>query len=166
MILTLSSALEDEEQAQVMKTNIDAMLEEAKAAQRGLTAKATVHKEAQRELDQLYDFVFQDSIQGFPEVDAREREARAATESYRYAQSRAEAEWQAVQCLRQAHQRLNAALMAMDTALRRSRQDMYGGGTYIDVSDIPSPSHTLYMCTCGCFECFEWPFLHSRNSRR
>lgn len=166
MILTLSSALEDEEQAQVMKTNIDAMLEEAKAAQRGLLAKATVHKEAQRELDQLYDFVFQDSMPGFPEVDAREREARAATESYRYAQSRAEAEWQAVQCLRQAHQRLNAALMAMDTALRRSRQDMYGGGTYIDVSDTPSPSHTLYMCTCGCFECLEWPFLHSRNSRR
>lgn len=133
-LLTLSSALEDEEQAHVMKTNLDAMLEEAKTAQRDLEGKAEIHTEAQKELDRLYEFVFQEPTPEFPEVGAREREVQVATKSCHHAQSSAEAEWQAVQCLRQAHQRLNAALMAMDSALRRSRQDMYGGGTYIDVS--------------------------------
>lgn len=122
-----------------MKTNLDAMLEEARTARVALEAKAAVHTEAQMELDRLYDYVFQDPVPGFPEVEARQREMQAATNAYHHAQSRAEAEWQAVQCLRQAHQGLNAALMAMDTALRRSRQDMYGGGTYIDVSSIFLP---------------------------
>ncbi|KAJ4390539.1 hypothetical protein N0V93_004135 [Gnomoniopsis smithogilvyi] len=128
-------ALEDEEQAHVMKTNLDAMLEEAKTAQCELEAKAAVHTEAQKDLDRLYDYVFQDPIPGFPEVEERAREMQTAAKSYHHAQSRAEAEWQAVQCLRQAHQHLNAALIAMDTALRRSSQDMYGGGTYIDIME-------------------------------
>lgn len=133
-VLTLGSALEDEEQAQVMKANLDEMLEEARTAQRELEDKVAVHTEAQKDLDSLYDFVFQGPLLEFPEIEAREKDVHAAAKSYHYAQSKAEAEWQAVQCLRQAQQRLNAALMAMDTALRRSRQDMYGGGTFIDVS--------------------------------
>lgn len=141
-VLTPSSALEDEEQAHVMKTNLDAMLEEARTARRELEAKAAMHKEAQNDLDRLYDYVFNDPIPGFPEVQAQEREVQAATKSYHHAQSRAEAEWQAVQWLKQALQRLDAALIAMDIALRRSRQDMYGGGTYIDVS-----SSTFLLCS-------------------
>lgn len=137
--LTLCSALEDEEQAHVMKTNVDAMLEEARTAQRELEGKVAVHTEAQKELDQLYEFVFQGPMPDFPEADARERELLAAEQSYHHAQSKAEAEWRTVQYLRQAEQQLNAALMTMDTALCRSRQDMYGGGMYVDVSGFLVP---------------------------
>lgn len=127
--------LQEEHQANTMKQNLDAMLEEARRVQRVLEGKAETHAQAQKDLDNLYELIFNGPSPGFPDEDKKEREMKAAAQAYQEARSRAENEGQAINILSQAQQRLNGALMSMEDALHASRRDMFGGGTFTDMME-------------------------------
>ncbi|POS72595.1 hypothetical protein DHEL01_v209010 [Diaporthe helianthi] len=127
--------LQEEHQADVMKTNLDEMLADARTVRDELDVRAATHVEAQRELDSLYESIFTGPSPGFPEEDQQEHETSQAIQTYKEARSRAEAEGQVVNILTQAQNRLNGALMAMEDALHASRVDMFGGGTFSDMME-------------------------------
>lgn len=128
-------ALQEEHQADVTKTNLESMLEDAKKVRADLEARVATHKQAQKDLDNLYDSIFNGPSPGFPEEDEREAAKHAAVRAYHEARSRAEAEAQVVNILMQAQQRLNGALMSMEDALHASRRDIMGGGTFADMME-------------------------------
>lgn len=128
-------ALQEEHKAGVMKQNVDAMLAEAGRAGEELEGKVAAHQAAQAELDGLYESIFAGPTPGLSEEDERERERDAAVQAYREAQSRVEAEAQAVKILSQAQKRFNGALVSMEQALSASRMDMFGGGVMADMME-------------------------------
>lgn len=128
-------ALQEEHQVDVTKTNLDTMLEDAKKVRLDLEARVATHERAQRDLDNLYDSIFNGPSPGFPEEDEREAAKDAAVRAYQESRSRAEAEGQVVSILMRAQQRLNAALMSMEDALHASRRDIFGGGTFADMME-------------------------------
>ena len=90
------------------------------------------HEQAQRDLDGLYNSIFDGPTPEFPEEDAMERRVQATSEASGSARRRLESEQQAASLLNQAKVRLNTALHHMEDALDYSRMDMFGGGSMSD----------------------------------
>ncbi|KAJ9138407.1 Elongation factor 2 protein [Pleurostoma richardsiae] len=128
-------ALREEHRESEMKRELDGMLAEARRARGNLEAEAERHRAAQRELDGLYDDIFAGPTPGFAEEDAAEGASGAALQAYHEARTAAEAEAQAGRVLRDAQARMAGALMAMEDALRASRRDLWGGGTFADMME-------------------------------
>lgn len=128
-------ALQEEHKVDVTKTNLHSMLEDAKGVRADLEARVATHEQAQKDLDNLYDSIFNGPSPGFPEEDERESAKNAAIQSYQESRTRAEAEGQVVNILMQAQQRINGALLSMEDALHASRRDIFGGGTFADMME-------------------------------
>ncbi|KAH8676107.1 hypothetical protein BX600DRAFT_454336 [Xylariales sp. PMI_506] len=128
-------ALQEEHKAKAMDDNLEALKQEALAAKGNLETQAARHGEAQRELDSLYDSIFQGPTPGFPEEDARESQSAAALQSYHDARVRSEAETQALGQLQEAARNLGVGMMCVEEALSHSRFDMFGGGTLADMME-------------------------------
>lgn len=128
-------ALQEEHQVDVSKANLHAMLQEAKEVRADLEARVATHDQAQTDLDNLYDSIFNGPSPGFREEDEREAAKDAAVRAYHEARSQAESEGQVVSIMFKAQKQLNAALMSMDDALHASRADMFGGGTFADMME-------------------------------
>lgn len=128
-------ALQEEHQVGITKTGLEGMLGDAKNVRADLEARVATHQQAQKDLKTLYDSIFNGPSPGFPEEDEREAAKNAAVRAYHEARSRAETEGQVVNILTQAQQRLNGALMSMEDALRASRRDIFGGGTFVDMME-------------------------------
>lgn len=128
-------ALQEEHQVDVTTKNLGTMLEDAKKVRTELESRVVTHGRAQKELDNLYDSIFNGPSPGFPEEDHKEAAKDAAVRAYHESRSRAEAEGQVVNILMQAQQRLNGALLSMEDALQASRMDIFGGGTFADMME-------------------------------
>ncbi|ORY65767.1 uncharacterized protein BCR38DRAFT_428298 [Pseudomassariella vexata] len=111
------------------------MLYEALEAQRALEAEVERHVQAQRDLDNLYDSIFQGFTPGFPEEDTKENELNSALQAYHGARVQFECESSAVQILSQAQHRMTSALHAIENALDHSRMDMFGGSFVSDMME-------------------------------
>ena len=129
------ASLQMEHQGKQMAAHLDEALAAAVGARGALQAAADRHTAAQQDLDRLYRGIFQGPSPGFPEEDAREDDCAQAGRVYGDARRRAEAEGLATRLLADARRRLQNALGAMDDALRASRRDMYGGGTFHDMME-------------------------------
>jgi len=111
------------------------MLDVAKRARDDVKAQVATHQQAQRDLDNLYQSIFQGPSPGFPEEDDREREANDALQAYQGARTLAESEHQALQILSSAQGMLRSALDSMQQALGYSEWDIWGGGNYSDMME-------------------------------
>ncbi|KAI1415864.1 hypothetical protein F5Y13DRAFT_139238 [Hypoxylon sp. FL1857] len=126
------AVLQKERQAKEQEENIRDMRSKALEAQSDLEAEASRHAEAQKQLDNLYDSIFQGPTPAFPEEDRSEQDAESALQAYHNSRVLVEAESQVVSLLTEAMERLRKALIYTDEALSRSRMDMFGGGTFSD----------------------------------
>ena len=108
------------------------MRAEALREQDTLEEEVARHEQAQRDLDGLYNSIFEGPTPEFPEEDAMERRVQATSEACGSARRRLESEQQAASLLNQAKVRLNSALHHMEDALDYSRMDMFGGGSMSD----------------------------------
>lgn len=108
------------------------MREEALRVQSGLEGEVARHTQAQRDLDSLYNSLFQGPTPDFPEEDATERDLQFVDQECAAARMKLEAQQQAANLLNQATVRLKAALSHIEDALDHSRMDMFGGGSMSD----------------------------------
>ena len=93
------------------------------------------HEQAQRDLDGLYNSIFEGPTPEFPEEDATERRVQTAAEACRSTRRWLESEQKAASLLNQAKVLLGTALRYMEDALDYSRWDMFGGGTMADMME-------------------------------
>ncbi|KAL8376685.1 hypothetical protein RB595_007685 [Gaeumannomyces hyphopodioides] len=128
-------ALQESHRESQARAQLEAMLREAHAARAGLEVAAQRHREAQRDMDGLYDSIFHGPTPDFPDEDAREREAQDALQAYHDTRVRAEAEAQAGRMLAEAQARARDAGAGMERALAASRHDMFGGGSWADAME-------------------------------
>ncbi|KAI1208039.1 uncharacterized protein F4807DRAFT_163003 [Annulohypoxylon truncatum] len=126
------AALQKEHQAKEQEENIRVMRSKALEVQSDLEAEVDRHKEAQQQLDSLYDSIFQGPTPAFPEEDRSEQNAETALQAYHNSRIVVETELQVVNLLSEAKARLNKALAYTEEALSYSRMDMFGGGTFSD----------------------------------
>lgn len=128
-------ALQESHRESQTRASLEAMLREAHGVRAELEAAARRHREAQRDMDGLYDSIFQGPTPDFPEEDARERDAQDALQAYHDMRVRAEAEAQAGRMLAEAQARAGDAEDQMERALAASRHDIFGGGTWADAME-------------------------------
>ena len=129
------AALQEEHGAREVLRGLKDAEQEARDALPDLEAQAQLHKTAQQQLDQLYEDVFRGASPGFPEEDAAEDKRRAACDKCHLARSHADAQARAVRLLDCAASKTNDAVMALQDALRHSRRDMFGGGSFADMME-------------------------------
>ncbi|KAJ2892668.1 hypothetical protein MKZ38_009483 [Zalerion maritima] len=140
-------ALQEEHKTQQLLKNQEEALEEAQTARQEMVGKCQRHDQAQRDMDALYEEVFQGPSPGFPEEDAAEERRRGAGEDCRNMRSRAEAQAQAVRCMENAMAKMIGAYRSMQTALNHSRRDMWGGGTLTDMMERNALSKAEVLST-------------------
>ncbi|EJT75789.1 hypothetical protein GGTG_05719 [Gaeumannomyces tritici R3-111a-1] len=128
-------ALQESHRESEARAGLEAMLRDAHAARSGLEDAARRHRSAQAELDGLYDDIFRGPTPGFPEEDAREREAHEALQAYHDTRVRAEGEAHAGRMLAEAQARARDAAAQMERALTASRHDIFGGGSWADAME-------------------------------
>lgn len=128
-------ALRDEHLAKANQKDLGDQLQEANKTLPQLQIATNRHNQAQRDLDALYDSIFEGPTPGFPEEDDRERAAASALDLYSSARTRAESETQAVQILADTQKKLKLARIALNNARDYSRMDMFGGGAAIDMME-------------------------------
>ena len=100
------------------------------------------HEGAQKELDQLYDSLFDGPTPSFPEEDNLERGATETLHAYNGVRDRLLHEDTARQALAQASLAMNDALRNIGDALGASTWDTWGGGTWSDMMERDSLART------------------------
>ncbi|KAI0125631.1 hypothetical protein BJ170DRAFT_596870 [Xylariales sp. AK1849] len=128
-------ALQESHRATDMEKNLKNLQQEALGTQSSLEQQVARHVEAQRDIDGLYDSIFQGPTPEFPEEDDRERQTSLALSAYHDARVRSEAEAQALDGLKEASKRLHNAIICIEEALDHSRMDMFGGGSVSDMME-------------------------------
>ncbi|KAI2784529.1 hypothetical protein F4815DRAFT_126389 [Daldinia loculata] len=129
------AVLQQEQQAKEMEEHLRQMRSKALEAQSDLEAEMSRHMEAQQQLDNLYDSIFQGPTPAFPDEDRLEENARDALQSYQNIRMVVEAEHHVVHLLTEAQERVLRALNYTEEALDHSRMDMFGGGTLADMME-------------------------------
>lgn len=127
--------LQQEHKAKEIRTGFGLRLDEANIARTELENVAARHVSAQRDLDALYDSIFDGPSPGFPEEDEKERFAGGALQEYHTLRTAAEAEGQAAKVLGDAQNIMKGAIMSIQEALDYSRMDMFGGGSMVDMME-------------------------------
>ncbi|KAI0378092.1 hypothetical protein F5Y04DRAFT_262896 [Hypomontagnella monticulosa] len=129
------AVLQDEHRAKEQEENLKEMRSKALEVQSDLEAEVNRHTEAQQQLDNLYDSIFQGPTPAFPEEDRSEQNTESALQAYHNSRVTVETELQVVRLLSEASNRLHNALMYTEEALSHSRMDMFGGGTLSDMME-------------------------------
>ncbi|KAI2606649.1 hypothetical protein GGR54DRAFT_644031 [Hypoxylon sp. NC1633] len=129
------AVLQTEQQAKEQEENIKSMRSKALEVQSDLEVEAARHTEAQHQLDNLYDSIFQGPTPAFPHEDRSEQNAESALQSYHNSRVKVETELRVVHLLTEAWERLQNALNYTEDALSHSRMDMFGGGTLSDMME-------------------------------
>ncbi|OTB06739.1 hypothetical protein M426DRAFT_107104 [Hypoxylon sp. CI-4A] len=129
------AVLQEERKAKEQEESIRNTRSKAIEVQSDLEAEVTRHKEAQQELDTLYDSIFNGPTPAFPEEDRLELNAQSALQTYYNTGIIVETELRVVQLLTEAKQRVYNALSYTEEALDHSRMDMFGGGTLSDMME-------------------------------
>ncbi|KAI8958461.1 hypothetical protein F5Y11DRAFT_38928 [Daldinia sp. FL1419] len=129
------AVLQQEQQAKEMEEHLRGMRSKALEAQSDLEAEASRHVEAQQQLNNLYESIFQGPTPAFPDEDRLEENARNALQSYKNTRMVVEAEYQVANLLTEAQNRLFNAINHTEDALGHSRTDMFGGRTLTDMME-------------------------------
>ncbi|KAI1105472.1 hypothetical protein F4804DRAFT_129707 [Jackrogersella minutella] len=129
------AVLQQERQAKEREENIKASRSKALEASSDLEAAVDRHTEAQKQLNSLYDSIFQGPTPAFPDEDRLERDLESTSQAYREHRKLAQTESQVVDLLSDAIERLNQALIYTEEALSHSRMDMFVGGTFTDMME-------------------------------
>lgn len=111
------------------------MRDEALIVQSDLEKEVARRTKAQRDLDSLYNSIFQGLTPDFPEEDATERDLQVVAQQCNDARMKLESQQQAMNLLNQATVRLKSALSYIEEALDHSRMDMFGGGSITDLME-------------------------------
>lgn len=119
-------AWQKERETRDRKADLEQRLSEAKNAKSSLEGEAKRHDQAQKELDALYESIFQGPTPEFPGEDLREQEVLRAHTAFEEVQGRLFTEKQALLCLIDAQQTLENAQRTMMEALDASTWDMWG----------------------------------------
>jgi hypothetical protein len=127
--------LQQELREKNLNEKLATQLSEANEARVDLEQQADQHAAMQRELDALYDAIFSGPTPDFPEEDAKEGLASAALAAYQDCRNRSETQAHAARLLAAGQQHMRGALASMESALRHSRADMFGGGTFSDMME-------------------------------
>ncbi|KAK4093686.1 hypothetical protein Purlil1_2020 [Purpureocillium lilacinum] len=114
---------------------LKAQMEEAQGAARALEAVAARNRDAQRQLDELYQSIFAGPTPQFPDEDAAEQRRDALVVRYRAVREACEAEEEAVKLLASGDALMMQALQHIADALSYSRVDMFGGGGFADMME-------------------------------
>lgn len=129
-------ALAAEHREQEIKNNLEAQLADAQRVRAQIQADVARHEDAQHELDALYASIFEGpSGPGLESEDAAEARVRDASAAASAAASHFQAEETALRLLKDANAAMQTAMSSMDDALRASRRDMFGGGTFSDMME-------------------------------
>ncbi|KAI1469672.1 uncharacterized protein F4812DRAFT_298205 [Daldinia caldariorum] len=129
------AVLQQERQAKEMEEHLREMRSKAIEVQSDLEVELNRHTEAQQQLDNLYDSIFQGPTPAFPDEDRLEENARNCLKSYQNARMVVETEQHVVHLLTEAQERVYKALNYTEEALSHSRMDMFGGGTLSDMME-------------------------------
>ncbi|KAH8600626.1 hypothetical protein B0O99DRAFT_609071 [Bisporella sp. PMI_857] len=127
--------LQQEHRAKQQENKLLNLKEEADRVKAGLEPQQARHVQAQRELDRLYDSIFDGSTPEFPGEDEMENAAKRALQEYHDARVASDGAAQAVRLLMDALRSLVGALGDMEDALSCSRADMFGGGAMWDMME-------------------------------
>ncbi|KAL9107310.1 MAG: hypothetical protein Q9227_007762 [Pyrenula ochraceoflavens] len=129
-------ALNEEHHAKQKEAQLNVELLEASKMSTDLAAVKEQHDHLQRQLDSLYNSIFEGPSPDFPYEDKIEEDmhqAKAYTDQAEYAYR---TERQVVSILTEAMKAINEALQEMTTALNRSDLDMFNvGGVLADISE-------------------------------
>ena len=128
-------ALQAEQNAKETRGSLAHQLSQAHEIRQQLEATAAQHRQAQKDLDTLYDGIFQGHTPGFPEEDLCEKESEVALSTYHVTRMQVQAEDQVVKTLGLAVVKMKAAMTHLDDARHHSRMDMFGGGTLSDMME-------------------------------
>jgi hypothetical protein len=122
--------------AQRYLESLQTTLADAQATRKELEQAASVHRDAQSQLDSLYESIFAGQTPDFPEEDAKEFPVREAAMQLQAAQMRLGVESQVRMILVSADEVMRGLLRDLDQAESASEMDMWGlGGTYADVAE-------------------------------
>jgi hypothetical protein len=118
--------LQEQHEKTVVNDGLKTQLEEAERVQAEMEVADALHREAQSELENLYNSIFSGETPRFPEEDALEEESNAALQQYHDVRVRWEEEGRVVAALKKAKETVKVSLDHMDDARSASRMDMMG----------------------------------------
>ncbi|WWC63474.1 uncharacterized protein I303_106077 [Kwoniella dejecticola CBS 10117] len=117
------------------KKSLNDLLSQAKTTEGDLVGVAEKHKNAQGELDRLYDSIFQGQTPNFPDEDRLEEYSNQTLQEYHNTRQTVDAENQVAGLIREASQAMRMALNHLSSAESYSTWDMWGGGTMSDMME-------------------------------
>lgn len=117
------------------RRGLEEMMKQAHESKGQLEVAARRNRQAQADLDGLYDSIFAGPTPAFPEEDQREEAARQARDRYQQARVPYEGELRASQLLQQAQLRMVESTKHIQDAVSASHMDMFGGGTLADAME-------------------------------
>lgn len=138
--------LQEEHRSNEIRRNLATNLIEAQNAKKDLEAAASRHKQAQQDLDDLYDSIFEGPTPGFPEEDMREQAAHDALNQYHDLRVRVESETQVVTLLGNAGAKMKQSQYHLADARSHSQMDMFGGGMMSDMMERSALSKAEITC--------------------
>lgn len=128
-------ALRAEHHTQQEGQSLAIQLSEAQQGRAQMEPDVARHRQAQKDLDSLYQSIFAGPTPSFPEEDEQESAVQAALFDYQQREKQLRAEEQVSGLLVRAFKAMAAAQYHVNDALRYSRRDMFGGGTITDLME-------------------------------
>ena len=111
-----------------------------------------LHKEAQREIDQIYESIFAGPTPEARGEDQLEQQVRRSRATFQECQMRAEKEESAMAALERASSHLNGAVENMRSCHHRAKLGLLGGGRYLESreqQDISNAQVKLMQCNAA-----------------
>ena len=128
-------ALRAEHHAQQESQSLASQLSEAQQGRAQLEPDVARHRQAQQDLDPLYQSIFAGPTPSFPDEDVQEGAVQRVLTDYQHREIDLRAEEQVLELLQRASKAMSMAQYHVDDALRYSRRDMFGGGTLTDMME-------------------------------
>jgi len=135
-------AWQKEREGQEYDEQLQRALSQAEHDRVGLEADKSRNEAAQRELDTLYQSIFEGPTPELPDEDHIEQAVRQAGDHFQQCQAQLGMEKQAQTALRAAGKSLMTANANINDASNWSRMDMYGGGMWADMAERDALSNT------------------------
>ncbi|KAF7553073.1 hypothetical protein G7Z17_g3927 [Cylindrodendrum hubeiense] len=125
-------ALQQQHEISTVHNNMKKQLEDAEYTRGQLRQADALHRDTQRELDNLYDSIFAGETPHFPEEDKLEKQSELSLQLYHNTRLQHEAETNIISLLTKGVERVKFAGAQMVAARSASRYDLFGGGAICD----------------------------------
>lgn len=141
-------AWQQEKQAKDRRDTLSHKLDEANQEKAKFESAATVNREAQESLNNMYERIFAGPTPQYPEEDAKEEAVNQARSAFDNIAQQCDASNRSVQLLSQAMLQMKRALGMIASAEQSSQMDMIGfGSTFMDIAErqdlAQAQSHVL-----------------------